>query len=131
MRSKPLLNQAHHGIPNFGQEVVWTGKGKDFIPHRVVGAAPFNREPLFTTLRSCLTFNSGHRGLILVSIVELQALSFWSSLCWAGAGRCIMTTRFPYPSDVNDQKWVCIAPHVAQKQGPGRKRTINRHYHDL
>ncbi len=36
-----------------------------------------------------------------------------------------MTTRLPYPSDVNDQEWVCIAPHVAQKQGPGRKRTIN------
>ena len=34
-------------------------------------------------------------------------------------------TRLPYPSDVNDQEWECIVPHVAQKQGPGRKRTIN------
>ncbi len=34
-------------------------------------------------------------------------------------------TRLPYPSDVNDQEWDYIEPHVAQKQGPGRKRTIN------
>ncbi len=31
----------------------------------------------------------------------------------------------PYDSDPNDQEWVCIAPYVAQKTGPGRKRTIN------
>ena len=34
-------------------------------------------------------------------------------------------TCLPYPSDVNDQEWDYIEPHVAQKQGPGRKRTIN------
>ncbi len=34
-------------------------------------------------------------------------------------------TRLPYPSDVNDQEWDYIEPYVAQKQGPGRKRTIN------
>lgn len=36
-----------------------------------------------------------------------------------------MTTRSPYPSDMNDQEWECIAPQVAQKQGTGRKRTVN------
>lgn len=34
-------------------------------------------------------------------------------------------TRLPYPSDVNDQEWNCIEPHVAQTHGPGRKRTVN------
>jgi len=34
-------------------------------------------------------------------------------------------TRLPYDSDLNDQEWECIAPNVAQKQGPGRKRTVN------
>ncbi len=34
-------------------------------------------------------------------------------------------TRLPYDSDVNDQEWNCIAPHVQQKSGPGRKRTID------
>ena len=34
-------------------------------------------------------------------------------------------TRLPYDSDVNDQEWECIAPCVAQKQGPGRKRTVD------
>ncbi len=33
--------------------------------------------------------------------------------------------RLPYDSDVNDQEWACIAPHVQQKSGPGRKRTID------
>jgi putative transposase len=33
--------------------------------------------------------------------------------------------RLPYDSDVNDQEGACIAPHVAQQQGPGRKRTVN------
>ncbi len=34
-------------------------------------------------------------------------------------------TRLPYDSDLNDQEWKCIAPHVQQKSGPGRKRAIN------
>lgn len=34
-------------------------------------------------------------------------------------------TRLPYDSDLNDQEWTCIAPRVAQKAGPGRKRTVN------
>jgi putative transposase len=34
-------------------------------------------------------------------------------------------TRLPYDSDVNDQEWACLEPHVAQQQGPGRKRTVN------
>jgi len=33
--------------------------------------------------------------------------------------------RLPYASDLNDAEWTCIAPHVAQKAGPGRKRTID------
>ncbi len=33
--------------------------------------------------------------------------------------------RLPYPSDTNDQEWNCIAPHVVQKPGPGRKRTVD------
>jgi putative transposase len=36
-----------------------------------------------------------------------------------------MATRLPYPSDMNDHEWTCIAPRVAQKQGPGRKRTVD------
>jgi putative transposase len=31
----------------------------------------------------------------------------------------------PYDSDLNDQEYACIAPHVEQKPGPGRKRTVN------
>ena len=34
-------------------------------------------------------------------------------------------TRLPYNSDLNDQEWNCIAPHVSQKQGPGRTRTAD------
>jgi putative transposase len=34
-------------------------------------------------------------------------------------------SRLPYPSDVHDQEWICIAPRVAQKPGRGRKRTVN------
>jgi putative transposase len=34
-------------------------------------------------------------------------------------------TRAPYNSDLNDAEWACIAPHVAQKDGPGRKREID------
>jgi putative transposase len=34
-------------------------------------------------------------------------------------------TRLPYDSDLKDREWVCIAPHVEQPGGPGRKRTIN------
>lgn len=33
--------------------------------------------------------------------------------------------RLHYDSDMNDQEWASIAPYVAQKQGPGRKRTID------
>ncbi len=33
--------------------------------------------------------------------------------------------RLPYDSDLNDQEYACIAPHIAQKSGPGRKRTID------
>jgi putative transposase len=36
-----------------------------------------------------------------------------------------MATRLPYPSDMHDQEWTCIAPRVAQKPGPGRKRTVD------
>lgn len=36
-----------------------------------------------------------------------------------------MATRLPYPSDVTDDEWAAIAPYVAQKPGPGRKRTID------
>jgi putative transposase len=36
-----------------------------------------------------------------------------------------MAARLPYPSDTTDQEWECIAPHVAQKHGPGRKRTVD------
>ena len=32
-------------------------------------------------LRSCLIFNSGHRGLTIVSMAELLALPFWSGPC--------------------------------------------------
>lgn len=34
-------------------------------------------------------------------------------------------TRLPYDSDMNDQEYECIAPYIAQKRGPGRKRTID------
>jgi putative transposase len=34
-------------------------------------------------------------------------------------------SRLPYDSDLKDQEWTCIAPRVAQKDGPGRKRTID------
>lgn len=34
-------------------------------------------------------------------------------------------TRLPYDCDLNDEEWACISPRVAQKAGPGRKRTIN------
>jgi len=34
-------------------------------------------------------------------------------------------TRSPYPSDVNDDESEYIEPYVAQKPGPGRKRTID------
>ena len=33
--------------------------------------------------------------------------------------------RLPYDSDLNDQEYECIAPYIAQKSGPGRKRTID------
>lgn len=34
-------------------------------------------------------------------------------------------TRLPYPSDIHDDEWACIAPHLAQKAGAGRKRTVD------
>jgi len=34
-------------------------------------------------------------------------------------------TRLAYDSDVNDQEWQCLEPHVVQTGGPGRKRTID------
>ncbi len=34
-------------------------------------------------------------------------------------------TRLPYPSDINDDEWTCIAPHLAQKAGAGRKRSVD------
>ncbi len=34
-------------------------------------------------------------------------------------------TRIPYDSDLSNEEWTCIAPHVVQKDGPGRKRTID------
>jgi putative transposase len=34
-------------------------------------------------------------------------------------------TRLPYDSDVDDHEWECISPHVEQKHGPGRKRSVN------
>jgi putative transposase len=33
--------------------------------------------------------------------------------------------RVPYPSDLTDAEWSCIAPYVVQKPGPGRKRTVD------
>jgi putative transposase len=36
-----------------------------------------------------------------------------------------MPTRKPYPSDITDQEWACLAPYVQQKPGPGRKRTVD------
>jgi putative transposase len=35
------------------------------------------------------------------------------------------TEQRRYPSDVNDAEWEIIAPYLAQKDGPGRKRTVN------
>lgn len=35
------------------------------------------------------------------------------------------TTRKPYPTDLSDEEWLLIAPLVAQRPGPGRKRTAN------
>ena len=35
------------------------------------------------------------------------------------------TEQRRYPSDVNEAEWQLIAPHLAQKDGPGRKRTVN------
>lgn len=34
-------------------------------------------------------------------------------------------TRLPYDSDMNDHEWTYISPHVQQKGGPGRKRTVD------
>jgi len=34
-------------------------------------------------------------------------------------------TRLSYPSDLNSTEWSCIEPHVKQKPGPGRKRTVD------
>ncbi len=33
--------------------------------------------------------------------------------------------RKPYPTDISDEAWEWIAPLLAQKDGPGRKRTID------
>ena len=33
--------------------------------------------------------------------------------------------RLPYDSDTDDREWEHIEPHVEQKTGPGRKRTVN------
>ena len=33
--------------------------------------------------------------------------------------------RKPYDSDLNASEKECIAPYVAQKPGPGRKRTVD------
>ena len=33
--------------------------------------------------------------------------------------------RLPYDSDLNNVEWTCVAPHVQQQDGPGRKRTID------
>jgi transposase len=33
--------------------------------------------------------------------------------------------RLPYDSDLNAYEQECIAPYVAQKSGPGRKRTVD------
>ena len=33
--------------------------------------------------------------------------------------------RKPYDSDLNTSEKICIAPHIAQKPGPGRKRTVD------
>jgi putative transposase len=33
--------------------------------------------------------------------------------------------RLPYDSDMNDREWEFIAPHVLQKEGPGRKRVVD------
>ena len=39
-----------------------------------------------------------------------------------------MTTeceRKPYPTDITDEAWEWIAPLLAQRSGPGRKRTYD------
>ncbi len=36
-----------------------------------------------------------------------------------------MITREPYDSDVNDREWECVEPLIEQKDGPGRKRTVD------
>jgi putative transposase len=39
-----------------------------------------------------------------------------------------MTTeraRTPYPTDITDEAWEWIAPLLAQRSGPGRKRTAD------
>ncbi len=33
--------------------------------------------------------------------------------------------RKPYPSDMSNQEWECIAPYVQQAAGPGRKRSVD------
>jgi putative transposase len=36
-----------------------------------------------------------------------------------------MKTREPYDSDINDREWECLKPFVKQKDGLGRKRTVD------
>jgi transposase len=31
----------------------------------------------------------------------------------------------PYPTDISDEAWEWIAPILAQRRGPGRKRTVD------
>ena len=35
------------------------------------------------------------------------------------------TCRKPYPTDISDEAWEWIAPLLAQRSGPGRKRTVD------
>jgi putative transposase len=35
------------------------------------------------------------------------------------------TRRKPYPTDISDEAWEWIAPLLAQRAGPGRKRTVD------
>ncbi len=34
-------------------------------------------------------------------------------------------TRRPYPTDLTDTEWACLAPLLEQKPGPGRKRAVD------
>ena len=69
--------------------------------------------------------NLGHSRTLFVIIVRLPAPPSGLPLAARRARREMAMPRLPYASDPNDQAWACIAPHVAQNDGPGRKRTVD------